>query len=414
MINRRIENYFQPDDVEKEQKWNLIETSPYRQPRDIQDFIAALKSAENKDMQDRILLYSIYQENLDYDDHLLSLIDRRVDNIVNREITFMVNETENEDVKEWAEAPKFREFLRRVLMVRFWGMGLFELKKGEWFNFYQIPIKHINPYKQEVLKRQNDSSGVSYTKMLGKNMIFVGDKNELGLMKTLTPLSIYKRMLKNNWATYAELAGNNFQTVKYRGNVDPKKRAELQAALQMARTGRAFQVPEGIDMEVTNLSSTSQNELFKGYADYIDKSQAKLVLGQTMTTEQGSSRSQAEVHERTQAEVFASDGKYILDFLNYEFYDFHSMFGLPQEGRWSFKEDSSVKEMKEIEKDMKLKLLGYTFTPEQIAEKYGLEKPQVQPEEEETEETEEPTKEEENDNSDNKGQRKDKGVPSKD
>jgi hypothetical protein len=105
-----------------------------------------------------------------------------------------------------------------------------------------------------------------------------------------------------------------------------------------------------------------------------------------MTTEQGSSRSQAEVHERTQAEVFASDDKYILDFLNYEFYDFHSMFGLPQEGRWSFKEDSSVKEMKEIEKDMKLKLLGYTFTPEQIAEKYGLEKPQVQPEEEEVEE----------------------------
>jgi phage gp29-like protein len=245
--------------------------------------------------------------------------------------------------------------------------------------------------------------------MLGKNMVFVGDKNDLGLFKTLTPLSIYKRLLRNNWATYAELAGNNFQAVKYRGNVDPKKRAELQAALQLAKTGRAFQIPEGIDMEVTNLSSSSQNALFENYAEYIDKSQAKLVLGQTMTTEQGSSRSQAEVHERTQAEIFASDDRYILNFLNYEFYDFHKLYGLPTEGRWGFKEDSSVKELREIEKDLKLKQLGYTFTPEQIAEKYGLEKPQVQ-----EEETEEPTKEEEDDNSDNQGQGQDEGVPGKD
>jgi phage gp29-like protein len=327
----------------------------------------------------------------------------------------MVGDTENEKVKEWAEAPKFREFLKKVLMVQFWGMGLFELKKGEWFDFYHIPIKHINPYKQEILKRQTDSTGVSYTKMLGKNMVFVGGKDDLGLFKTLTPLSIYKRMLRNNWATYTELAGNNFQAVKYRGNVDPKRRAELQAALQSAKMGRAFQIPDGIDMEVTNLSSSSQNQLFENYAKYIDTSQAKLVLGQTMTTADGSSRSQAEVHERTPAEIFASDYRYILNFLNYEFYDFHRLYGLPTEGRWGFKEDSSVKELKEIEKDLKLKSLGYTFTPEQIAEKYGLEKPQVQEEQvEETEESEEPTKEEENDNSDNKGQRKAKAVPGKD
>jgi hypothetical protein len=238
--------------------------------------------------------------------------------------------------------------------------------------------------------------------MLGKNMVFVGGKNDLGLFKTLTPLSIYKRMLRNNWATYAELAGNNFQAVKYRGNVDPKKRAELQYALQNAKMGRAFQIPEGIDMEVTNLSSSSQNALFENYAAYIDKSQAKLVLGQTMTTEQGSSRSQAEVHERTQAEIFAADDRYILNFLNYEFYDFHKMFSLPSEGRWSFKEDSSVKQLREIEKDLKLKELGYTFTAEQIAEKYGLEKPQ------------EPTKKQEDDNSDNQGQGEAEGVPGKD
>ena len=57
----------------------------------------------------------------------------------------------------------------------------------------------------------------------------------------------------------------------------------------------------------------------------------KLVLGQTMTTEDGSSRSQAEVHERTQEDIFDADGKYVLDVLNYEFTKvLNQLFGLPE------------------------------------------------------------------------------------
>ena len=67
----------------------------------------------------------------------------------------------------------------------------------------------------------------------------------------------------------------------------------------------------------------------------------------------------------------ASDEKFILDFLNYILYDYLKLWGKP-EGRFSFEQDSSAQTMIEIEKDLQLKALGYTFTQEYIAEKYEL------------------------------------------
>jgi hypothetical protein len=421
----------QPVPIKEEPKsiYTIFETSPSRQSRDIKDFVDALKSAERENIQDRVNLYDIYQESIDYDAHLRGLIDRRVDNIVNKDIKFMVNDKEDEKWTDWATAPKFRDFLRDVLMTKFWGLGLFEFsndkdKRGNkgWFGYYKIPIKHFNPFKKEVLKRQTDSTGTPVANRIGRDLCLVTtDKKyfkDFGLLKTLTPLCIRKRNAQNSFDNYLEHAGSNFMALEYRNTsmtADPKKRAEIQEAIKNAKAGKPFMKPSGFDVQVTNMSSSQQNQLFELALKYYNEEQSKLVLGQTMTTEDGSSYSQAGVHERVQAEVFAADDKFIIDFLNYEFYEFHGIWGIP-DGEWMFEENSSVKEIQEINKDMLLKSLGYKFTVEQIAEKYGLEKPTeenkpINPleqlvkegdEEEEEEVEKEETEEEEDDNEDSK------------
>jgi phage gp29-like protein len=224
--------------------------------------------------------------------------------------------------------------------------------------------------------------------------MFAGSKDEFGILKNLTPLCIHKRNLMNYWSTYAELAGNNFMSVNYR-LLDPKKKDDLELAIREVKRGKPFMKPEGVELEVTNLTSSSQNQLFENYYKQLSQEQSKLVLGQTMTTEQGSSRSQAEVHERTQSEVMASDDKFILDMLNYRFHDYHGLWNLP-DGEWIFKEDSSVKLMAELEKDLKLKELGWKFSPEYLSEKYGL--PLEDNKEETKEKEDDPTREEEDQN----------------
>jgi len=174
-----------------------------------------------------------------------------------------------------------------------------------------------------------------------------------------------------DWAQYSQLAGTNFRTVKYRGaQPDNMTRRNIRDIINSAGNG-TIDLPNDIDVETSNQTSSSQNQLFENYIQYLDDQMTKLVLGQTMTTEDGSSRSQAEVHERTQDDIFDADGKYVLDLLNHKFDTALSGYGI-EGGTWEFVESNTQQQMDEIERDLKLKELGVIFTNEEIREKYNL------------------------------------------
>jgi hypothetical protein len=63
--------------------------------------------------------------------------------------------------------------------------------------------------------------------------------------------------------------------------------------------------------------------------------------------------------------------------LNYDFIEMHPAFGVPTNGRWRFVDNVTLRRQADIELDLQLKELGYTWTPEQIAKKYDLEAPEV-------------------------------------
>jgi hypothetical protein len=48
------------------------------------------------------------------------------------------------------------------------------------------------------------------------------------------------------------------------------------------------------------------------------------------------------------------------------------MWNIPDGGKWSFVNNATSKQMTEVDLDLKIKELGYIFSQEQIAEKYGL------------------------------------------
>jgi phage gp29-like protein len=58
------------------------------------------------------------------------------------------------------------------------------------------------------------------------------------------------------------------------------------------------------------------SNVYNNMADWIDKQVSKLVLGQTMTTDEGSSRSQSETHDKVRDDIADSDIQQIVDTLN--------------------------------------------------------------------------------------------------
>lgn len=317
-------------------------------------------------------LLDIYKEQLDVDGHLAGLIRKRTSALLQNDLQYIRNGVVDESVSEWMEKQRFKDFIKEVHEALYFGHSLFWFGKtnGEDFSYKLIDRKHVNGYKKVVLKNQQDTDGMSYENaLLLREAIEVGQPGDLGLLKTATYYSIIKRNLIADWANYAEEAGRNFRFIKYKGR-DVEGRNKLLSALKASGSGGIVSVPEGIEIDVQNMSSSSQNELFENFMDYLNKEQSKLILGQTMTTDDGSSRSQAEVHASEQELLLQSDKTKILNFLNYDFYDYFQKWGIKPGGRFIFGENKDLNKM--IDFDLKLKQLGYVFTIEEIKERYGL------------------------------------------
>jgi hypothetical protein len=353
-------------------------------PAEIKRLVAALNAGRSTYVQYRGTIYDIYQNCIDFDAQLRGLIEKRILATSGRKLEYVSASGEPiEAANKIIEAPRFDDFIRALVYYKvFWGMGCFVLKKTKWndqelFDFATIPIKHIDPYEQMIRVTAFGEHAGDKSFKNRKDVVFVGAPDDFGLMLPASIQCIWKRACLNDWAQYSALAGTNFQTIKYRGKVpDQRMRDQIRNRIMSATPG-VIDLPPDMDLQTENQTSVSQNQLFENKPEYHDEQLAKLILGQTMTSDDGSSKSQAEVHERQQETLFDADAKFVVDVLNYDFIEMHQAFGVNKPGRWQFVDNVTMRRQADIELDLKLKELGYNWTPEQIAKKYELDKPEA-------------------------------------
>lgn len=342
-LNRVVNKIINP---EKEEigKFTIITQASQRRTVDIGDYIKALQLAESRRKPLRYALYDQYQESIDYVPHLKALLELRQLNLLSKEFRFTVNGVVDESMTPWIQSPEFKNFLRDILDTKFWGFSLFDFtdSKGEWFTYDLINRKHVDPITEVVYKYQNGTSPIPYnTNERLKYVLPIGNKTDLGLLKNATPIAIHIRNMTGDMMNYVELAGNNFTVYKDKTG-DPKLATQIGQAEKNKSGSGYVQVPAGVEREIENQSSSQQNELFKGVHDLLNKELSKLILGSTMGIEDGSSLSQAEVHERTMGKVFQSDIRYTLDVLNYDFADKLQLWGKNPAGRFEIAQTSKT------------------------------------------------------------------------
>lgn len=370
-------NYIQRTQPEKVGSFTIVEQPTQIISAEIANFKIAIQAAKGQYSQQRGMIYDMYQNAIDFDSILIGLIEQRLIATTGKKLQYLVNEEPSPQGKTLTDTPLFNDFISDVVLSQvFWGMGLFEFGKKKWnnqelFDYFQIPIKHIDPYQKIVRETQYSSSQNDKPYEGIDNVLFVGEKDNFGLLQQLTMLALYKRAAINDWAKYTKLAGTNFRILKYRGAQLGKKERDGVLDKVANFAGGAVDLPQDIDLTTENQTSSSQNALFENYVAYLDEQMTKIVLGSTMTTDNGSSRSQAEVHERTTETLLDADSSMLLNVLNYDFYEIGvKMYGLPEGGRWSYIENAGTKQLEQIEMDLKLKELGLLFTNEEIRAKY--------------------------------------------
>jgi len=133
--------------------------------------------------------------------------------------------------------------------------------------------------------------------------------------------ALYYWMLKSysvtSWAAFIDRYGYPIRIGKYGRKATEQDRATLKRAVAAIGQDFGAVIPESAVLEIIEAKSTgTTSNAYEKMADWIDRQISKLVLGQTMTADAGSSRAQSETHDKVRGDIADSDIRQVVETLN--------------------------------------------------------------------------------------------------
>lgn len=196
----------------------------------------------------------------------------------------------------------------------------------------------------------------------------------MGLAHWLYWPSFFKRNNIKFWLIFLEKYGMpTAKATLAQGQMQNKDLvARALDALRAIQTDAAVVVPDGVAIELIEIARSGAVDYASMY-DAMDRAISKVVLSQTMTTDDGSSRSQAQVHKTVADTVAQSDADLICESFNNTvarwFRDYNYPDAAPPRVYRATAPPDDLAQR--AERDTKILALGYEPTEEYILETYG-------------------------------------------
>jgi len=351
---------------------NLVIKPANRASVDIKNWRTALSSAERGR---RTQLYDLYEDIL-LDNFLADAIEKREEAITNADIVFAnANGESVPEIDKLIDTSEFELLLKEILSKKWWGCSLVQVDftPEKKLVVWAVPKKHIRPTLKMVALEQSDESGYPFAD--DDRFIFIGNDKDLGLILKACPYAIYKRGGFGDWAQFAEVFGMPFRKATYNSQ-DDTTRVLLEKAMEASGSASYAVLPKEADFEIVDSKTTGDGKLYKLLRDACNEEILVGILGQTMTTQNGSSRSQSETHMNVQENKHKSDRRFVQRILNEYFVPLLEKRGFPVKGGWfSFPEKGESISLKE-RADIDLKMVNVVDIPDvYFYDTYGYPKP---------------------------------------
>lgn len=347
----------------------LVIKTPTRSTSDVGQWRTALQSA---DMGKVKSLYNLYDDLL-IDGVLSDAIDKRIDAVKLADLTFQ--DADGQEVDEIAtliDSPGFEALLDTIMQAMFWGRsgGEFNFNVEEGFEFEPLPFKHIRLDNQCIIINDSDETGIDYS--TDDHILILGKVRQFGLLLKAAPFAIWKRGGFGDWAEWLEVFGMPQRIGKYSSS-DPAQRILLEEAFERAGSAPWMVVPKETDVKQnTEGANSSSNTSYNDFRKACNEELLITILGQTMTTLDGSSRSQSETHKAVEDSKHQKDMKYVQRILNYTVKPLLEARGLKvANGTFVFPEDNEPITVDEIVSLSSIIEIPATF----VYNKYGIPTP---------------------------------------
>lgn len=125
-----------------------------------------------------------------------------------------------------------------------------------------------------------------------------------------------KSYTMKDWIAFVETYGLPLRLGKYGPSATAEDVETLFTAVANVGTDAAAVIPENMRIDFEQVAAGPGNDIFEKLARWVDEQTSKAVLGQTMTSDNGSSQAQAQVHNEVRHDVAQSDARSVSGTLN--------------------------------------------------------------------------------------------------
>jgi len=288
------------------------------------------------DRESQGLGLQLYEQMEDKDGHIATVIQTRKLAVIGREWEVL-------PASDSAEDEKKAEFVEQVFKkmsfdaVRLAQMDalmkgfavseiIWELSEGQiWIKTF----KHRKPWRfvfdvDRQLRMLTDQQMVEGEKVpMDKFWIYTfGERYENPYGKPLGQKLFWSYLFKKNnikwWAIFNEKFGSPTPVGKYRPGTPKSKQDLLLSAIKSMQQETAVVIPDDMAIEFLEAARKGSFDTYKGFLNWFEELQSKIVLGQTLTTQQGENgaRSLGEVHDEVRQDILKADADSLMESLN--------------------------------------------------------------------------------------------------
>lgn len=325
------------------------------------------------------LLQQLYKDAM-LDNHLQGAIENRILRIINKEVVIKTPDGDVDDERSrFVQKRWMRHVIRRAMESKFYGYSMLfvnDASAGNIRNIIDIPRENVIPEKGIVLKDAVNITGphVKFREFPTWLIYIQLGVDPVGILERVAPMTIYKRHSWASWDEFEQIFGVPIRIARTMINTK-KHKDEIQNWLEVMGTASYGIFDKQTDIEIKENSKTDSFNVFMQKIQVINKEISKGVVGQTMTMDDGSSQSQANVHLEIYQAITDADIMDIQDWLSDDFIPVMRAIGydIPEGYYIELLEKAVIKPEQRIKVDGELLKAGVNLTDDYIERTYDVE-----------------------------------------
>lgn len=319
-------------------------------------------------------MQELYQDVM-LDGHLTGITGNRTLRTTNKDYIFTIDGIKDDALtelikdKEW-----FENIIQWAHESTYYGYSLIWVKDFEKGNIKEVELIErglVVPEHKVLLYDINADKGIDYS-TIKDILLYAQFYDNVGLLEKAAVYTILKRHSWGSWDEFEELFGIPIRIAKIASQSETVKN-EVAGWLEEMGSAPYGVFPIGTEVDIKENSKTDSFNVFFQKIKALDAELSKLVLHQTMTTENGSSKAQGSVHENTLEEAIYADEKKQLAFLNNHLVPAMRLLGYKIPDKAKIAVEKTTDPNDQIKIDGVLLGAGYILTQDYIEETYGVE-----------------------------------------